>query len=448
MRIKLSDHFTYGKLLRFSLPSVIMMLFSSIYGIVDGLFVSNFVGKIPFAAINLIMPILMIIGALGFMLGAGGTAIVSKTLGEGDRTLANRYFSMLVYVTAIGGILAALLGLCFLRPLSVLLGAEGEMLDCCVAYGSIVLPAIPAFMLQSLFQSFFVVGEKPKLGLFVTILAGVTNMVLDALFVAVFDLGLEGAAFATAISQAVGGIIPIFYFARKNSSLLSLTKTKFYGNALLRSVTNGSSELMSNISMSVVTIFYNWQLMKFEGEDGVAAYGVIMYVSFIFIAMFIGYSVSSAPIIGFHYGAANKKELNNLLKKSVILNLFSGAVMTVVGFAFAEPLSKIFVSYDAHLLDMTVRAMQIFSFSFIFAGLSIFGSSFFTALSNGPISALISFLRTLVYQTAGVIVLPLIFELDGIWYSKVLAEILAVLTTIICILALKKRYGYMEKKYD
>ena len=448
MRIQLSDHFTYGKLLRFSLPSVIMMLFSSIYGIVDGLFVSNFVGKIPFAAINLIMPILMIIGAFGFMMGAGGTAIVSKTLGEGNPALAKRYFSLFVYVTAIGGIIMGALGVILLRPISIMLGAEGEMLECCVRYGRIVLPAIPAFMLQNLFQSFFVVAEKPKLGLFVTVIAGVTNMILDALFVAVFNFGLEGAATATAISQAVGGIIPIFYFLRKNTSLLNLKKTEFYPRVLLRAVTNGSSELMSNISMSVVNIFYNRQLMKFIGEDGVAAYGVIMYVSFIFIAMFIGYAVSSAPIIGFHYGASNKKELNNLLKKSAVLNLLSGLVMTVIGVSFAIPLSSIFVSYDATLLDITARGMRIFSFSFFFSGISIFGSSFFTALSNGPVSALISFLRTLVYQLLGVIILPIFFELNGIWFSMLVAEILAFLTTIICIFVFKDRYGYMKKNYE
>ena len=445
MRIQLSDRFTYGKLLRFAFPSIIMMIFTSIYGIVDGLFVSNFVGTIPFAAINLIMPIFMIIGSLGFMMGAGGTAIVSRTLGEGDKRHANRYFSLFVYVTAVAGTVMAILGVLLLRPLSEMLGAQGEMLDCCVRYGRIVLLAMPAFMLQNLFQSFFVVAEKPKLGLLVTLLAGVTNMGLDALFVAVFDMGLEGAAIATSVSQLIGGVVPVFYFARKNSSLLSLSKTRFYGKALLRATTNGSSELMSNISASAVTILYNYQLMKFEGENGVAAYGVIMYVSFIFIAMFIGYAVSSAPIIGYHYGAQNRPELKSLLKKSTVITVLGGVVMAAVSFIFASPLASIFVGYDQKLLDMTAGGLRIFSFSFIFSGFSIFGSSFFTALSNGPVSALISFLRTLVYQMLGVLLLPLIWELDGIWYSMLVAEILAILTTIICIFALKNRYGYLDK---
>ena len=445
MRIKLSDHFTYKRLLRFALPSMVMMVFTSIYGIVDGLFVSNFVGKTPFAAINLIMPILMIIGAFGFMMGAGGTAIVSKTLGENDSVLANRYFSMFVYITAGVGAVMAVLGVMFLRPLSVLLGAEGDMLDCCVSYGRIVIIAMPAFMLQNLFQSFFIVGEKPKLGLLVTVLAGVTNMVLDALFVAVFKMGLEGAAIATSISQAVGGIVPLIYFLSKNTSLISLVHTRLYPKALFKAITNGSSELMSNISSSVVTILYNYQLMKFAGENGVAAYGVIMYVSFTFIAIFIGYSVSSAPIIGFHFGAKNKGELKNLLRCSTVITLVIGAAMAAIGFIFATPLSKIFVSYDKELLDMTARGLRIFSLSFFLSGFSIFGSSFFTALNNGLASALISFLRTLVYQMLGVLLLPLIFKLDGIWYSMFVAEVLAFTTTVIFIFALKNKYGYMGK---
>lgn len=445
MRIKLSDHFTYSRLLRFALPSVTMMIFTSIYGIVDGLFVSNFVGTIPFAAINLMMPIFMIIGAVGFMMGAGGTAIVSRTLGEEDRAHANKYFSLFVYFTLAVGTVMAILSFIFLKPLASFLGAEGQMLECCVSYGRIVILAQPAFMLQNLFQSFFIVAEKPKLGLCVTILAGVTNIVLDALFVAVFNLGLEGAAIATSISQLTGAIIPFFYFARKNTSLLSLTRTKFYGRKLLLAITNGSSELMSNISSSVVTILYNYQFMKFEGENGVAAYGVIMYLSFIFIAIFIGYAVSSAPIIGFHFGAQNKPELNNLLKKSAVITVSAGAAMALFAFLFASPLTSIFVSYDAALHEMTVRGLKIFSLSFLFSGFSIFGSSFFTALSNGPVSALISFMRTLVYQMLGVLLLPLIFGLDGIWYSMLLAEFFAILTTLICIFLLSKRYGYLKK---
>lgn len=446
MRIQLSDHFTFSRLLRFALPSVTMMIFTSIYGIVDGLFVSNYVGTVPFASINLMMPIFMIIGAIGFMMGAGGTAIVAKTLGEGDRLHANKYFSLFVYFTAVVGVIMAILSVIFLRPLAAFLGAEGEMLECCVSYGRIVLFAQPAFMLQNLFQSFFIVGEKPKLGLFVTVLAGVTNMVLDALFIPVLGFGLEGAAIATSISQLVGAIIPFFYFARKNTSLLSLTRTKLYARKLLLAATNGSSELMSNISASVVTILYNYQLMKLEGENGVAAYGVIMYVSFIFVAMFIGYAVSSAPIVGFNYGAQNKNELNNILRKSTVITVSAGAIMTVFSSVFAGALSSIFIGYDPYLYEMTVRGLRIFSLSFIFSGLSIFGSSFFTALSNGPVSAFISFMRTLVYQTLGVLLLPMIFGLDGIWYSMLTAEILAISTTIVCIFAFNKRYGYFKRR--
>lgn len=443
MRIQLSDHFTYARLLRFSFPSMVMMVFTSIYGVVDGLFVSNFVGKEPFAAINLIMPVLMITGAFGFMMGTGGTAIVAKTLGEGDRRRANEYFSFIVYITIAVGVAMSALGIILMPALSRLLGAEGTTLAYCISYGRIVLLALPFFMLGNLFQSLFIAAEKPKLGLYTNIVAGIMNMVLDALFVAVLDFGLEGAAIATAISQFFGGVIPVIYFARKNDSLLRLTKTGFNGSVLIRSITNGSSELMSNISSSVVTVFYNYQLMKFAAEDGVAAYGVIMYVSFIFIAIFIGYSIGTAPIISYHYGAGSKGELKSLLGKSTVITFALGGAMTFICAIFATPLSAIFVGYDAALLEMTARGLLIFSLSFLLSGFSIFASSFFTALNNGPVSAAISFLRTLVYQLGGIIILPIFLELDGIWYSMLAAEVLALVTTVIFLLAKRKKYGYM-----
>ena len=287
MTIQLSDHFTYRRLLRFTLPSIAMMIFTSIYGIVDGFFVSNFVGKTSFAAVNFIMPFLMILGAFGFMFGTGGSALIAKTMGEGDMPRANRLFSLLTYTSASLGVAVAVFGIIFIRPVAALLGAEGEMLNDCVTYGRIILLALPFFMLQMEFQSFFVTAEKPQTGLYATVAAGVTNMVLDALFIAVFRWGIVGAAAATATSQLVGGVIPLVYFGRKNTSLLRLGRTVFDGRALLKTCTNGSSELMSNLSMSLVGMLYNVQLMKYAGEDGVAAYGVLMYVCFIFIAVFL-----------------------------------------------------------------------------------------------------------------------------------------------------------------
>ena len=440
MRIKLSDHFNSRKLIRFTLPSVVMMIFTSIYSVVDGLFVSNFVGKTPFAAINLIMPLLIIVGALGFMIGTGGTAIVSKTLGEGKKELANQYFSMLVYVTIAGGILFAILGEIFLPTASVLLGAEGEMLDNCILYGRILLASMPFFMLQNVFQSFFVTAEKPQLGLAVTIAAGVTNMVLDALFVAVFQFGLAGAAWATAISQTIGGLFPILYFTRKNNSLLHLTKSPFYGRILLHTCTNGSSELMSNISASVVTMLYNFQLMRIAGEDGVAAYGAIMYVSFIFCAIFIGYAVGSAPVIGYHFGAGNTDELKSLLKNSLRLIGIAGCMMAVLSFILSVPMSRLFVGYDQELYQLTVRGFQIYAFSFLLCGLNIFGSAFFTALNNGLLSAVISFLRTLFFQSISVLVLPVFLGIDGIWLAIVAAELAALAVTASLLIANRKKY--------
>ena len=442
MNIQLSDHFGYTKLLRFTLPSIAMMIFTSIYGVVDGLFVSNFVGKTEFAAVNFIFPFLMILGTVGFMLGTGGSALIAKTMGEGDKERANSIFSLFVYVGLGAGILIAVISFIFIRPIGSLMGAEGEMLDYCVTYGRILIVSLPALVLQFMFHSFFVAAEKPQLGLFVTVGAGVTNMVLDALLTAVFPLGIVGAATATAMSQIVGGFVPLIYFARKNSSLLRLTKTHFDGKALLKASANGSSELMSNVSMSLVSMLYNIQLMKYAGENGVAAYGVLMYVNFVFVSMFIGYAVGSAPIFSYHYGADNHVELKSLLKKSTVINVTTSLAMAAAAFLLAVPLSKLFVGYDVELYEMTVRGFRFSAISYLFSGLAIFGSSFFTALNNGLVSAIISFLRTLVFQVGAVMILPLFLEIDGIWLSIVVAEFIAASVSVTFIFGMRRRYKY------
>lgn len=442
MRIQLSDHFTYKKLIRFTLPSIIMMIFTSIYGVVDGFFVSNIVGKTPFAAVNFIMPVLMILGAFGFMFGTGGSALIAKTIGEGEREKANRIFSLLVYITLILSLFLSVVSIIFMPQIAKALGAEGQMLSDCILYARLILLALPFYMLQFEFQSFFVVAEKPKLGLYVTVASGVANMVLDALFMAVFRWGLAGAASATAISQVIGGIIPLVYFSRENTSLLRFTKTKYEGRALLKTCTNGSSELMSNISMSLVSMLYNIQLLKYAGENGIAAYGVLMYVNFTFLAAFIGYSVGSAPVISYHYGAQNHAELKNLRRKSTVIIAVFALLMFVMAEIFAYPLSYVFVGYDKVLMSMTLRGFLIFSFSFLFAGFAIFGSGFFTALNDGLTSAVISFLRTIIFQVAAVLLLPLIWELDGIWISIVVAEVMAVIITKVFMAAKQKRYKY------
>ena len=443
MKISLSDHFNVKKLLRFTLPSIIMMIVSSIYGVVDGFFVSNFVGKTPFAAVNFIMPFLMILGTVGFMFGTGGSALVAKTFGEGDKERANRIFSLLIYVSMILGVTIAALGIAFIRPVAYMLGARGEMLENCIIYSRVVLLGLPAFILQMEFQSFFVTAEKPSLGLYVTVGAGVTNMVLDFLFVGVFSFGLVGAAAATAISQMVGGFLPLIYFSRKNTSILKLGKTHFDGKALLKTCTNGSSEFMSNISMSLVGMLYNIQLLSYAGEDGVAAYGVLMYVSMIFCGVFIGYSIGSAPIIGFHYGAGNHGELKGLLKRSVGIIAVLSVLMVGLSFLLSSPLSSLFVGYDEELLEITKHGFNIFSLSFLFMGMAIFGSGFFTALNDGLTSAAISFLRTLVFQIAAVLIFPLLWGIDGIWWSIVAAELAAVAVFVIFLFAKKTKYHYM-----
>lgn len=441
-QIQLSDHFGYTRLIRFVTPSVVMMIFTSIYGVIDGLFISNFVGKIPFAAINLVYPIAMVIGGVGFMLGTGGTAIVAKTLGIGERKNANEYFTFLIIATAFIGAALASLGIIFAEPLSRLLGAEGEMLECAVTYISIVLLAMPFFMLQNTFQNFFITAEKPKLGLAVTVAAGVTNIVLDALFVVVFNMGLVGAAVATAISQFVGGFVPIIYFLFNKTSTLRFTKTRAYWRVLWQACFNGSSELLSNVSASVVTMLYNYQLLRFAGENGVAAYGAIMYVAFIFVAIFIGFVIGVGPVVSFHFGAGNTDELKSLRKKSINIVFIVGGVMLVSSLLLAKPLCSLFVGYDEALYEMTLRGFIIYGFSYLIAGFNIFGSSFFTSLNNGLISAIISFLRTLVFQISAVLILPEFFMLDGVWFAIIVSDVLSALVTTAFLVAKRKLYGY------
>jgi len=443
MNIQLSDHFTYRRLIRFVIPSVAMMILTSIYGVVDGLFVSNFVGKTPFAAVNLVIPFTMILGAFGFMLGTGGTALVAKTLGEGRQEEANRIFSMLIYFALGLGVLLTIFGIAVLKRIVIKMGADDAMLRHCMIYGRIVLLGIPFYMLQNMFQNFLIAAEKPQLGLIVTVAAGLTNMVLDALFIAVLGWGVAGAAVATALGQCVGGLIPFVYFARKNSSKLSLVKTRLMGGALFHACTNGSSELVSNVSMSLVGMLYNLQLMKFAGENGVAAYGVILYVNFIFIAIYLGYAYGSAPIVAFNYGARRTEELQNVLKKSLKLLLGTGIVLLSIGVLFAGVLSGLFVGYDAQLYAMTVRGLRFYAVSFLLSGFNIYGSSFFTALNNGVVSAAISFLRTVVFEVAAVLILPLFFGLDGVWCAITVAELASILITIGAFSALRRRYQYL-----
>lgn len=442
MQIQLSEHFTFRKLLRFVLPSIIMMIFTSIYSVVDGLFVSNFVGKTALAAINLTLPIIMGLSALGFMIGTGGSAIVARMLGEKKEDKANAYFSMLIYATMLGGIFLSVLGAILIPSICSLLGAKGELLSDCVLYARLSFISMPAFMLQNVFQSFFVTAEKPHLGLYVIIAAGITNMVLDFLFVGVWGFGLAGAAIATVCGELIGGLFPVIYFSRKNSSLLHLGKTHWNGRVFLQTCINGSSELMTNLSSSVVNSLYNIQLLKFTGEDGVAAYGTIMYVSFIFVAIFIGYSIGSAPIISYNYGSGNNKELQNMSKKSLSLISIWAVGLFVLAQVISTPLATIFVGYDHDLFLLTRHGFRIYCITFLINGFNIYGSAFFTALSNGLISATISFLRTLIFQIAAILILPAIFGINGIWIAVAMAELLTLCFTATFFIKQRKVYHY------
>lgn len=442
MQIRLSDHFTYRRLLRFTLPSVITMIVASIYSVVDGLFVSNLVGAMALSAINIAFPVTMIIGAVGFMLGTGGSALVAKTLGEGKKELADQYFSMLIYSMIGIGLVLTVLALIFVRPLMRLAGASDLLIEDSVIYGSILLAGSVPFMLQVSFQNFFVVNEKPTLGLALSIASGITNMALDYVFIAVFKMGVAGAALATVMGYVVGGALPLVYFARQREHGLRLTRTKFYGRQLLQAASNGSSELLSNISASLIGILYNIQLMKVIGEMGVAAYSVMMYVDFVFLAAFLGFSSGSAPVVSYQYGAGNHKELKSVFRKSVTIIGITSIVMVVISEAVSYPLSAVFVGYDKELLDMTVHGFRIFALGYLLSGINIYASSFFTALCNGVLSAFLSFTRTLVFRGGMVLLLPIVLGLDGIWGAIVVAEGLGIICSVTCLVKNRSKYHY------
>lgn len=442
MKIQLSDHFSYSKLIKFTLPTIAMMIFTSIYGVVDGVFVSNCVGSDAFAAVNLIMPIIMILGSVGFMIGTGGSAIVSKTLGEGKKEKANEYFSMLVYLCVVSGVILSVIGIIFTGPIAVLLGAKGSIAKDCVTYGRTVFFMLTGLFLQNAFQSFLVVAEKPKLGLFVTVLAGFTNMFLDFLFVYVLRFGVFGTALATGISQFVGSVIPIIYFASGKNNVLKLTKCRFNKDIIIKTCINGSSEMVTNMSMSLVNILYNMQLMKYIGTNGVVAYGIIMYVGFIFVGTYMGYAVGSAPVISYHYGAGNKDELKNLFKRSLTIIIVSSVVMTLIAEIIAGYLAGIFVSYDNNLLELTTGAIRIYAVSYLISGVNIFASSFFTALNNGVVSAVISFMRMFVFQIAMILLLPVVLGISGIWTAVIAAEVLSVVISVMFLVKNRKKYSY------
>lgn len=442
MDIKLSDHFTFGRLIRFTLPSIGMMVFTSIYSVVDGIFVSNFVGKTAFAGLNLIMPVIMMLSAVGFMLGTGGTALVARFLGEDDRKRANETFSLLIYVLIGLGLVISAVAMIFMRKIATALGAEGELLENAILYGRILCGTLTLFMLQTSFQTFLSAAERPVMGFVLTVSAGITNMALDALFVAVFKWGLVGAAAATCMSQVVGGLVPLVYFFSPNKSALRLGKAKWNGVILFKTFTNGSSELLSNIAMSIVSILYNLQLIRFAGENGIAAYGCLMYVGFIFAAVFLGWGIGTSPIVSYHYGAENRAELQNLYKKNLLAMGVFGLAMFVSAEALSVPFSRLFTGYDEELFALTKRAFHLYSFSFLLTGFNMFGSLFFTALNNGLVSALISFMRTLVFQVLCVFILPALLGIDGIWLSGISYEILSAAVVAVYLVKFRKRYGY------
>lgn len=443
MKIQLSDHFTYKKLMRFAVPSIVMLFFTSIYEAVDGFFISNFVGETEFAGVNLVMPYLMIFSSVGLMIGTGGNALISLVMGQGDARRANRIFSMLNYVLVLLGVLLAVIGIVFLRPVCIFFGAEGKLLETCLIYGRIYLFGLPVSMLEWGYQSFFVADEKAQLGLVFMLLAGITNMVLDYLFIAVFRWNVTGAVVATVIGQCVGGIGPLIYFLKAKDSKLRLCPAAFVWKDLVKVCSNGAVEFITNASMSLVGIVYNFQLMKYIGEYGISAYGIIMYINFIFVAVFLGYAMSVSPVISYNYGAQNYKELKNLFRKSLVIVVAASVILTAAAILTAEPFARIFAGYDEEFLKISTRALMLYSASYIFTGFNIFGGMMFSALNNGVISTVLSAARVLVFQLLCVFAVPLFLGIDGIWLAIFFAEMLAAVMVFLTLRKNRERYHYV-----
>lgn len=442
-KVRLSDHFTYKRLIKFTISPILMMVFTALYNVVDGFFISNYGGKLDFAGVNFIMPYLFAISAVGVMMGSGGSALIGKLFGEGNTKKANETFSLVIYSSFVMGVILSIISYIFLDKIILLLGATPDLVASARSYALPLLISLPFFILESESLSLFMVAERPHLGLCVKLFCGSLNIVLDAVFMVSLHMGARGAAIATMINQLFGGIIPLVYFSiRKTKSTLHIGKTSLDFKTLGKVITNGSSELVSNISANIVSMLFNVQLIKYAGENGVASYGVLMYLCFIFNAMFFGYAIGVAPIVSYHYGAKNHEELSNILKKSLIINISASLVMFLISELGADTLAHIFVGYDETLKAMTVHGFRIFSFLFLLMGFNVFASSFFTALNNGLVSALIAFLRTLVFQISSVMILPIFWGIDGIWISPLVAEILALIISFSFLISLKKKYGY------
>ena len=451
MHVALSEHFTYKNIVKITISPILMMIFTSLYTIVDGYFLSNYAGLDAYAGVNVIFPVIMVVGGMGFMFGAGGTALSSKELGEGNKLMASKVFTMMIKTVLIVGTLISVLGFVLIRPIAVALGnitngTTEAMVEEAITYGRILSLGQVLFMTQNLFQSYFMVDEKPRLGFIYTILAGVTNMVFDFILIGVFRLGVTGAAIATILGYAVGSIFPLIHFIGNEKGNIRLVKTKMMFRPILKSCTNGSSEFVSNISSSVVGMVFNIQLLRFYGQNGVSAYGTLMYVSFVFVSIYIGYSIGIAPVVGYNFGAKNKKELSNVLKRSLIMTTFFAIMMFLLGEFIGPLFAKLFLSSDEELLELSIHAFRLYSFHFVFCGFSLFISSFFTALNNGLISALLSFLRTLVFQVGFVLLLPLFMGKEGIWWSIIVCEVCSFLVAFGFLFAKRKKYGYFEKK--
>lgn len=425
--------FGFFSLLKFALPSVIMMMVMGLYSMVDSMFVSRFVSTNALSAINVVYPVINLLIGLGVMLASGGSAVIAAKMGAGKTDEARRDFSMIVTIGLASSIVIAVAGLIFIRPIVTFLGASELLVDYAVTYLAIILMFAPANMLQMLFQMFFVTAGRPGLGLTFIIGAGLVNAVLDYVFIVPLGMGIAGAALATGIGYlipAAAGLI--FFFGKKKE--LYFTKPKFSAAVLGSSCSNGSSEMVSNLSMAVVTLVFNRIMMNLAGEDGVAAVTIVMYAQFLLSSIFMGFSLGVQPVISFHHGAGNRRNLKGIYRHCIVFIAIAAVSVFAVAMTLGPTLTTIFTPKDTNVWTLAVRGFMILPFCFLLEGFSIYASAAFTALGDGKTSALISFLRTFLFILTGLLTLPLAFGIDGVWLAVPVAELCSVLVVIGCVL--------------
>lgn len=438
----IAQEFNLISLLRFVAPTVVMLVFMSLYQMVDAVFVSKFVGENALSALNIVYPFPSIVIAVSIMLATGGSAIIARNMGEGKEKEAKENFSFIVLVGAVIGVAIATAGILFIEPLIYMLGATPSLYDYCYEYLFILVLSVPLSVFQMLFQSFFVTAGKPHLGLTLTVLGGVSNIVLDYVFIVLCGFGVSGAALATSIGYSIPGLFGLIYFAVSRKGTLYFVKPVFRWGVLFKCCINGSSEMVNNLAVAVTTFLFNVLMLKYEGEAGVAAITIVLYAQFLMTSAFMGFSSGIAPVVSFNYGSGNVRQLKKIFKISVWVIAVVSAAVFVIAETCSDVVIMVFTPAGSEVFGLTKYGFAIFSFSFLCTGMNIFASALFTAFSNGKISAILSFLRTFVFLTACLLFLPLFWGVDGIWLAVPVAEVMALFVSVYYLVRFKKVYQY------